>query len=183
MLLIFLACAVSDPAFNTGAERFEPDGGGATVNGGGSGNDDSSDDTAEDTAADDTATDTGEQLADCGPSDLGFSVTVEDANGEVAEAFTWPSTVLARARFANTCNGAVQFTTVSSCLVSTWTLDGTAEQELNGNCVTSETTWTIAKGDTLDVAVSFTSLDRGNYAVTALSAADGRSATEWFSIQ
>ncbi|GDX79169.1 hypothetical protein LBMAG42_09800 [Deltaproteobacteria bacterium] len=177
LLALVIACADSDPGFDPGGIRNDKD----DVAGSPNGNGDTVDtgDTAGDTAAGDTAE------AICGASDLEFSVVVEDSAGTVATAFSYPVDVTTRAVFTNPCNGRLQFTTATSCVVDQWTLtDGTgADVTFSGNCVDAATTWTLEALEGTSVTAGWGILERSTYTIAARSDAVGRTATEFFSIQ
>ena len=178
MLLVYLlACSDSDPGFDPGGIRNDLD----DVAGSPNGNTDTAD--TADTAADTANGDTAEVVCDAG--DLTFSVVVEDAAGTVATAFSYPVDITTRAVFTNPCDGRLQLTTGTSCLIDQWTLtDGTgADVTFSGNCVDASTTWTLEALEGTSVTAGWGILERSTYTISARSDAVGRTATEFFSVQ
>ncbi len=177
LVLVLVACGVGDdPGFSAGGARSDADLGGA-----GGGGDDTGTDTAGDTGGD--TGDVGEIV--CDGADLVFAVQAEDSAGTVGTAFSWPAEIVTRATFVNPCAGTLQWVTPTSCVVDTWTLtdDAGGDTTFSGNCVDSETTWTLRVGEGTSVTAEWGSLDRGNWQVSAASAAVGRTASEFFSVQ
>lgn len=174
-LWTLLACVgAAEPPFAGGGERSDQPAGGA-----GTGSDDT--DTAGD--SDTAGTDTAEAV--CDALDLDFAVVVEDASGTRATAFTWGGAITTRAIFTNPCAGTLRFVTPTSCLVDTWTLtDGAGDDtSFSGNCVATETTWTLLQGEGTSVVADWGVLERGTFQVSARSDAAQRTATEFFSVQ
>ncbi len=175
MWLLLSACVQNSPGFDPSGSRTDLDDGAGSVTGGGN-------DTAADTATD-TGGDSGAAVI-CGAGDVTLAMYVEDDSATTGTAFSWPIAITTRAVFTNPCDGRLQFTTATSCLVDTWTLtDGTgADTSFSGNCVDSTTTWTLDAQEATSVTASWGELERSTYQVTA-STALGRSATEFFSVQ
>jgi hypothetical protein len=176
-LLVILSCAPSgSPDFGAGGDRGDS----GYVGGNPTGADDSSgggDDTG--AGGDDTGTPI------CDADDLDLVVLVEDAAGDTGTAFSGPLDVTTRAVFTNPCDGLLRFTTPDGCLVNAWTLtDGVGSTRSSvDNCVQSETTWSFQGFEGTSVTVDWGELGRSTYKVEAYSAAVGRSATEFFSVQ
>jgi len=100
--------------------------------------------------------------AECGLTDLEFSVEVRDVSGSPVRAFTTYEDVQFVATIHNPCPKAVTFTTRAPCLVTTWTFQGITIGGVSTSCGQQRTDWTVPPGDSLEDTLTWTWPDSGS---------------------
>lgn len=171
----FVACGAGSLEFGRNGLQTEPEGTGMSQ---------PADNDQPDADADSgPSADTGGVISDCEGADLDFSLLTLDSSGGSTQSFSYPTEVISEVRITNPCTGTVEFSTASSCLVSTWRLSGVTTAEFSGNCIEETADWSIAENDGVAVSASWGTVARGNWSVSATSAIDGRVETVYFTVQ